>query len=164
MWRTFTDWLASTPLSLAIQAANWAIPSIQTIHILAIAVVLSSMLMLNLRLLNIAWRGEAVSALVARFVRPVWLAVVVLLVTGALLIIAEPGRSLTNLVFLTKMSMLVCAIALTLFVQSAVRRRPVVWDAPRPHLGARVTAVLSLILWLSISVAGRLIAYGGAVR
>ena len=49
----FCSWLEQTPLSQAIQSAGWVVPTVQTIHILAIAAVLSSVLMLDLRLLGV---------------------------------------------------------------------------------------------------------------
>ncbi len=159
MWQDLSNWLANTPFSLAIQTTTWAIPAIQTVHILGISVVLSSVLMMNMRLLNVAWRDTAPSVVAARFVKPVWIALVVLLLTGASLVIAEPGRSLTNPMFISKMSMLVLAIIATLIMQKNVLRVPASWDLLRPPAGARITAAVALLLWVSISVCGRLIAY-----
>ena len=47
-----SKWLEQTSLSQAIQLTNWVVPTVQTIHILAICVVASSALMIDLRLLG----------------------------------------------------------------------------------------------------------------
>ena len=38
----FADWLSQTPVTLAIQTREWIIPTIQSVHIVAIAVVMGS--------------------------------------------------------------------------------------------------------------------------
>ena len=55
--RALSDWLASTSLSLTIQNVTWIIPAVQTIHILCVAAVFSSVLMVDLRLLGITQRS-----------------------------------------------------------------------------------------------------------
>jgi len=52
----FALWLASTPPSVFIQEHNaWAIPAIQSVHIVGIALVMGSVLMIDLRILGLAW-------------------------------------------------------------------------------------------------------------
>ncbi len=125
----FCAWLEQTPLSQTIQAAGWIVPAVQTIHILAIAAVMSSALMIALRLET-------------RFRRVIWWALPVLLATGTVMIIGEPVRSLENPIFQLKMALLVCAVAVTLL----------------PYKN-RMVAVASLSLWIGIVFAGRWIAY-----
>src|SRR5579872_1539895 len=98
----FSKWLASTALSKDIQLAGWVIPSLQTIHILAIAVVFSSAVLVNLRVLNLVDRAEPVNAVANRFLPLIWPALLVLLVTGSLLVIGEPRRSLETATFYVK--------------------------------------------------------------
>ena len=125
----FCAWLEQTPLSQTIQAAGWIVPAVQTIHILAIAAVMSSALMIALRLET-------------RFRRVIWWALPVLLATGIIMIIGEPVRSLENPIFQLKMTLLVCAIAVSLL----------------PYKN-RMVAVAALSLWIGIVFAGRWIAY-----
>jgi hypothetical protein len=42
----FCAWLEQTPLSQAIQTTNWIVPTVQSVHILAIAVIATSALMI----------------------------------------------------------------------------------------------------------------------
>ena len=45
-------WIAQTPLSVALSQNSWVTPTVQSIHILAIAVTFGSALMINLRILG----------------------------------------------------------------------------------------------------------------
>jgi predicted tellurium resistance membrane protein TerC len=84
----------------------------------------------------------------------IWICLAVLFGSGVLLIIAEPFRTITNPVFYLKMSLLVVAIALTLWLAAVARRQP---EAKRPmHVAG---ATLSMLIWAAIMVAGRYIAY-----
>jgi hypothetical protein len=159
MFKQISNWLEVTPFSQSLQTIEWAIPLIQTVHILALSIVLASVLMIDLRLLNIAWRRQPIVVLAERFLPPAWNGVLVLLASGALLIIAEPGRTLMNPVFYFKMITLVCVLLITLFFRSRLRRNAAAWDQLPPNPGARVFAVASILMWVAITFAGRFIAY-----
>ena len=139
----FCSWLEHTPLSQTIQSTSWVVPAVQTIHILAIAAVMSSVLMLDLRLLGVVGTDQPLARVTSRFRPVIWWTLPVLLATGAVMIIGEPARSLANPVFQLKMLLLLAAIAVTVAF----------------HEGPRIIAVLSLALWIGIVFAGRWIAY-----
>ncbi len=157
--RSFSDWLAATPVSLFIQTTDWIIPTVQTVHILCIAVVISAALMVHLHTLGLAMRSQASVVLTRRFLPWTWGALLLLLLTGAILVVAEPGRSLPNPVFQLKMSLLVVAIVLTLIYQRPMLRDRAYWDSPRRRKGAWMIAIASLMTWTAIVFAGRWIAY-----
>ena len=147
-------WLSSTGLSQLIQTTSWAIPAIQVVHILCLATLFALALNLALRIAGRGLAAEPLASLASRFVPTMWVCLVVLFVSGALLIIAEPFRTITNPVFYLKMSLLLVAIALTLWLAAIARRRP---EVPRPiHVAA---ATVSMLVWAGIIVAGRYIAY-----
>ena len=155
----FCSWLENTPVSLTIQSTDWIVPTVQTVHILSIAAVVSSALMINLRLAGIL--GDQPMARVSARYRPViWWALPVLLATGAILITGEPARSLANAVFQLKMALLVAAIIVTLAVQMPLARNPAYWDdASGRRAIARTIAIVSMLLWSGIVFCGRWIAY-----
>jgi hypothetical protein len=134
----FSDWLSSTSISQAIQITSWAIPGIQTVHLVSLALLFAAPLNL----------------LAGRFIRAIWLLLLLLLISGTLLITAEPGRTITNPVFYVKMTMLAVVIVITLWL-SAVSRR----ELERPGAIHKVAAALSMVLWIGIIFAGRFIAY-----
>jgi hypothetical protein len=157
MIAAFCNWLSNTPLSLTIQNVSWVIPTVQTVHILAIATVMASVVMLDFRVLGVAGRNQSIPDVAHRFLPWIWCAVVVLLTTGSILIIGEPARDLLNNVFWTKMSLLVCALLITGLFQYTVNHRLGFWEGHRGM--ARVAAIASLLCWVGIVAAGRWIAY-----
>jgi hypothetical protein len=155
--REFCEWLSATALSQGIQDTSWIIPTVQTIHIVSIAIVMTSMAMLDLRLVGIAGRRQSLPDMAGRFLPWAWVALVVLLCSGSLLIIGEPRRDLMNTVFWTKMSLLAAALVLTLTFQLVLRRDRSFWD--RNRLVAVLLGSVSLLIWMGIIGAGRWIAY-----
>ena len=156
----FCLWLSQTPISGWMQHASWVVPILQSVHILAVAVVMSAILMLDLRLLGIV-RGEAgVATLEQRFLPSVWLALLVLLASGLLLTICEPKRELLSTVFRVKMLLVTIAAGLTFFFQQRKMNSVQHGHARTIRLmETRLVAAVSLILWISIVTAGRWIAY-----
>ncbi len=57
--REFCVWLSATSFSQQIQDAFWVIPTVQIVHIVSIAIVMTSMAMLDLRLIGIAGRRQS---------------------------------------------------------------------------------------------------------
>jgi hypothetical protein len=87
----------------------------------------------------------------------VWTALVVLLCSGTILIIGEPGRDLLNTVFWIKMSLLATALVLTWTFQHMLQRSKTFWD--RNRTAAVLLGSVSLVIWMGIIGAGRWIAY-----
>jgi hypothetical protein len=148
------DWLSATALSQAIQTTSWAIPAIQVVHIVCLATLFALALNLALRIAGRGLAAESLASLAGRFVPGIWICLVVLLLSGALLIIAEPFRTITNQIFYLKMGLLVVAVALTLWLAAVARRQP----EKRSVMHVAVAA-LSMLVWAGIIIAGRYIAY-----
>jgi hypothetical protein len=156
----FGEWLAGTPLSNTIQNVSWIIPTVQTVHIVCVAIVISAVFFVDMRILGVFAPSQSLASLSQRFLTWIWWAILVLLVTGAILIIAEPTRSLLNPAFGAKMLMLLIVAGLTRVIQRPLATDAGYWDAS----GNRRTvlkgiAVTSLVLWSCIVFAGRWIAY-----
>src|SRR5579872_3735926 len=155
----FITWLAASKASADIQNMVWVIPAVQSIHILAVCVVMSSVVLLNLRLLGVIGGGEAMDAFTRRYLPWVWTALLVLLLTGSILITGEPNRDLNNPTFWTKMSLLAIAVALTFVLEKPVLHNAHFWQGSPRRSIARVLAVLALACWIGIVFCGRWIAY-----
>ena len=147
-------------MSQTIQTVNWIVPAVQTVHILAIAAVMGSVLMINLRLIGAVGRDQPLPRFSERFLPVIWRALPILLATGIIMIVGEPVRSLENPVFQLKMCLLIAAIVVTLGYQVPLRRNPSFWELTKGRRGVSLLiALLSLALWVGIVFAGRWIAY-----
>jgi hypothetical protein len=155
-----SGWITATPASQLVQSMGGYVPATQSVHILAIATVIASASMLNLRLVGLMNRSLPVVSVGERFRRPLWLGVSVLVLSGLALLLAEPERSLVSEVFQLKMVLLAIAVAATLWLQRVVARQAASWDATGHVPGfTRAAALVSLLLWITIIFSGRWIAY-----
>ena len=156
----FSKWLAATSLSHTIQTTTWIIPSLQTIHILSVATVFSAAILVDLRIWRLLERDEPLPDVARRFLPTIWPVLLILLVTGSLLIIGEPRRSLVNSTFYVKMALLAVAIMLTAWLQRSILSSPGLWDGNRARrIAGRLAAAVSILVWCGILFAGRWIAY-----
>jgi len=159
----FSAWVAATPLSKLIGTHLWIVPSTQSIHYVALAVLFSSAAIIDLRILGLISGHTPLPRIAERFAPGIWMALVVMIATGVILLIGEPARSLTTWEFQSKMVMLVAVVLLTLYLQrriadSSMERSAAGGEVVLPAT-ARMAAVASLVLWMLIIVAGRWIAY-----
>ena len=156
----FSGWLAATSLSHTIQTTGWIIPTVQTIHILSVAIVFSSAILVDLRLWRLLNRDVPLPEITRRFLPVIWPVLAVLLITGAVLIVGEPRRSLLNATFYIKMGLLAFAILLTAWLQWSVSSSPDFWDKDRRRrMVGQLAASVSILVWCGILFAGRWIAY-----
>jgi hypothetical protein len=158
--KQFADWLSQTSLSVAIQSHEWVIPTIQSVHIVAIGVVLGSVFMVDLRILGLAGRDETLAQTVARFAPWLSWALCLLLLTGAAMVVGEPARELLALSFWLKMTLVATGTIVALVFQRSLRRDAAGWDtALVSQLHTRVLAIVTFLIWVFVVVLGRLIAY-----
>ena len=149
-----------TPLSLAMSTSPWVVPTMQTIHILSIAIIFTSVLLIAMRVLGYAWGGQSIRQTVDRF-RP-WAiaALIVLASTGIILILAEPMREVLAVSFWLKMVLLAVAIAISVRFLQVVRANPAYMDATvNPDPSSRAMTIATVAIWVAIIFLGRFIAY-----
>src|SRR5262245_47845666 len=132
-------------------------PIVQTIHLLAIAAIMGSIVMLDLRVLGLAVHGQLPHDLARRVLPWTWWAIPVLALSGSMFILARPRRYLGNPIFGIKFALLALALTMTFVLSRMMARLDV--TAERTGVWAKVVAGVSLLLWLSVVMAGRWIAY-----
>lgn len=154
----FAEWLQATSLSTKIQAVDWIIPLLQSIHIVTIGVVFVSSLMIALRVLGRMRADEPFAVVWGRFAPWMWSGLVVMAVTGLLLVVGEPVREFTALSFWIKMTLLAIGIIGTAWFGHTFRPAAAT-VRPEFSLGAKTAAVGIVVLWLAIIFLGRAIAY-----
>jgi uncharacterized membrane protein SirB2 len=152
--------IQKTPASKAADGFFWFVPIFQTIHILAIAALFGSVVMMSLRIFQLAGRSRTMTQTVNRFLPWVWWSLLTLLLTGIGLTISDPVRELTNPCFWMKMILIIFAALVALGFQSSVRRNAARWEVSADgRLAIRAGAVSVVALWCLIMVLGRWIAY-----
>ena len=160
MIEQFCDWLSRTNVSVAFQSANWFVPLVQTVHIIAIAILLTSVYVVSFRLIGLTRGGQTLAALSAKSTPWIWTALCVLLVSGILLTITEPARELLNWVFRVKMLLVLTLAGMLWMVQLRMRQNPEYWgESPARRHAARAIGIVAVMVGAGIVTAGRWIAY-----
>jgi hypothetical protein len=156
----FFAWVAETPGSIALHESLYAYSWIESAHVIGITLFVGTIAMVDLRLLGAAFREVPVSQMNARVLPWTVAGFVLMVATGLLLFYAIPVRTWHSLWFRAKLVLIaIAAINIWVFHRRVERDRER-WDtAPKPPIGARVTAAISLFCWLSVIVMGRMIAY-----
>ena len=156
----FVEWLAGTSWSIALHESLYLYPLIESTHVLTLTLFVGLTVMLDLRLLGLAMRHVPVSQVTSRLLPWAKAGFVIMVITGLLLFYAIPVRTYQSIFFRAKVAMLLLAGVNVWLFHSRVERSVADWDlAPTTPVAARVAAIVSLLLWAGIVVAGRMIAY-----
>ncbi len=159
---SFSRWIAQTGLSDFVRDLLWIIPTVQTVHILALALLFTSVGAVALASYGRLGGRISPAATASRFAPWVWGALVVLLVTGSILIVGEPERELINWAFWIKIPLIVVAGLATAVLMSRLGKDALV-DGSATLARSRGVALVLVLLWALVIVFGRLIAYAQIV-
>ena len=156
----FCQWLEQTSVGTAIRQSLWLFPAIETVHLLGMAALVSTVTVLDLRLLGWAARQQPVSRVAARTIPWAWAGFAAQVVTGALLFSSEAVKIWGNPAFRLKMLLLLLAGVQALIFQMSMSRRLPDWDerASLPPI-TKIMGLASLLLWAGIVTAGRFIGF-----
>lgn len=147
------------PLTALMKSSTWLFPIVETFHILGFALLVGSIVMLDLRILGLN-RSLPVT-LLARHTLPWTLGGAGMAVlAGALLFVAQIDEMLGNRLFMLKMGLLTLAACNAAFFHSYPWATVANWDRDQPApRAAQVSALLSIVIWIAIIFCGRFIAY-----
>jgi hypothetical protein len=153
-WRPYFEWCGNTWLGTAVRDNIWAFPVIETFHLLALAVLLGTVLIVNLRVFGVGQRYLPVSQ-IARQLEP-WMltSVGVLIASGIPMAFSEPAKCFESYSFPIKMGLLFLGIA----SQFTIQRRWVI-NGDAGAAKAKLAAVLSIAIWTLVGAAGKGIPY-----
>lgn len=154
------EWLGNTPWSIALHESRYAFLVVLTIHVLTLSVFVGTALMIDLRLLGVAMIRVPASQVIERLVPWSAVGLILMVTSGALLFYAAPLVRYQNVFFRMKMATLVLALLNAWLFHRTVYRRIADWDRDAvPPRAARLAGGLSLVLWVVIITAGRMMAY-----
>jgi len=157
---SFAHALAKTGISHTLRVhESWLIPGVQSIHIIGIAIIMGSLLMIVLRVLGWAGTDQTLRQTTERFGPWIIGALILQLVTGIVMIVAEPVRELVNFSFWTKMVFVAIGTFLAGVFLIRLPKRNEQSDALMNRKSFKSLAVITLVVFLCIIVLGRLIAY-----
>ena len=153
------QWLEHTAVGTAVRESTWLFPTIETVHILGMTILVGATWMLNLHLLNFSRRPQPFSEAALGLLPWLWLGFGVNFLTGFLIFSAEATKMYNNSYFRIKMLLIfVLAVNAVLFRLSI--HRTAGWKGfNTAPMGFRVAGCIALLLWVGVIAASRWVAY-----
>jgi hypothetical protein len=155
--------LEHTSLATAMRGelgGEWLFPIVETLHVISLAMVFGSIVMVDLRLLGAASRNSAVSKLSHEVLPYTWGAYICAVVTGTLLFISKAHVYFYNLQFQLKFLCMFLAGVNMLVFHFGAYRHVREWDERHPPpRTAQLAGALSITLWIGVIFFGRWIGF-----
>jgi hypothetical protein len=152
--------LERLPLPTAIRENDILFPWIESVHVLAIVVVVGMISLVDLRLVGFPSHHLSTRRLMRELLPITWIAFAIAVISGSLLFASHAVSYSGKLPFVLKMILLVAAGLNMAYFHLVTERRIDLWDERLDTpLGARVAGFLSLSIWVGIVVCGRWIGF-----
>jgi uncharacterized protein DUF6644 len=154
------QWLEGLAWTTAIRESNWGHPIIETAHVASTVVFAGLVIIMDLRLVGLAFTDAPVAQIQRRLFPWQMAGLVPSTATGLLLCCVDPLHYYGNVMFRVKLALLAVAGINALAFHWTTYRTAGRWDEdPTGTATARRAGAVSLLLWFSVIVSGRLIAY-----
>jgi hypothetical protein len=156
VWRFLED----SVVGQAVSQSLWMFPAIETLHVIALSLVVGSIAVLDLRLLDRSWRSRAVTELTQDILPWTWGAFAVAATTGALMFTSAANKYAADIPFRIKMILLLMAgLNMAVFHRFAYRGVHA-WDqGPPTPRSAKIAGGLSLLFWIGVVACGRWVGF-----
>jgi hypothetical protein len=142
------------------RSAVKAMPIVEALHVLAVALVFGTVLVVDLRLLGFPDTRRAVTRVSDELLKLTWAAFGLAVVTGAMMFAANAVTYYNNTAFRLKLLALLAAGLNMAVFQFLTYRGVAAWDRDRPSpAAARLAALLSILIWLTVIFLGRWIGF-----
>jgi hypothetical protein len=154
------QWIEATAIGVWVRESLYGFQILTATHIIGVALSAGAFAWFDFRLLGFALERVPVSSVYRRIIPIATAGFVVAFVSGGLLFIGYAVPAYHNLAFRLKMSALVLAGVNALVYHVVTERGIVTWNSrPTPPTAARLAGALSLALWTSVILGGRMVAY-----
>jgi hypothetical protein len=144
--------IEASALGQTIRESTWLFPAIESTHLLALALLGGSVLIMSLAVLGVGLKTPPAEIYKSAH-RYLNAAVIVLLITGILLGISEPVKLYGRQAFWVKMISLIIALLITYLAFNPLIKRGA------SGIGIRSVTALTLMAWLLVAMAGRWIGF-----
>ena len=154
------SYLENSALADNIRENDLLFPLIESVHVVAICLVVGSILAVDLRLLGFASLNRPISRVTAGILPLTWGAFVVAVASGGLLFISNATKYLGNGFFVAKLCLIaVAGLNMAIFHFIGAKDLPRWENDRRPPLPARLAGGVSIVLWIAVVACGRWIGF-----
>lgn len=157
---TFLEWLQALPWAVFIHKNAWAFTTVEVVHVFAVSLVLSTITIVDLRLLGFASTKRPFAELSRQVLPFTWAAFVLAVIAGVLLFTSRATEYFGNAVFWIKMSLIALAGVNMMIFEFITVRDVQKWNLnPTPPPQARLAGGLSIACWILVVAFGRWIGF-----
>jgi len=154
------QWMESTGLATTIRESLYLFPLLESIHVIGLALVFGTILVIDLRLLGFASAERPFERIATDILKWTWAAFALTAITGSLMFLTNAGVYYHNFYFRTKMVLLVLSGVNMACFELTLGRRVQHWDRGNgPPAAGKAMAALSIAIWISVIFTGRLIGF-----
>ena len=147
-------WVEQQAVGDAIRNSLWLFPAIEAVHLVGFALLGGSVLVMDLRMVNLIWRDKQP---VEVFTNTKWVfraALFLVIMTGVPLAMSEMVKLYYNFSFWVKFWSFLSALGFTFLVRNPIARAHSVHP-----IGLAIVGVVSTGLWFTVAAAGRWIGF-----
>jgi uncharacterized membrane protein len=156
----FISYFENSGLADNIRENDVLFPLIESVHVVAICLVVGSILAVDLRLLGLASIQRSVSRVADGILPLTWAAFAVALASGGLLFISNATKYLDNGYFVAKICLIGAAgLNMAIFHLVSAKDLPRWENETRLPFQARLAGGLSILLWICVVACGRWIGF-----
>ena len=156
----FLRYIDATTVSRFVRENEVAFPWLESAHVLAIAIVIGSIFVVDARLIGFQSYRRNASQIMSELLPYTWTAFIVAAVTGLLMFASDAVRYAESIFFQAKLVALSLAGLNMLLFHVTEFRRIAAWDVSLPPpLRARMAGLLSIAIWTLVIFLGRWIAF-----
>jgi hypothetical protein len=142
-----------------IRESVWLFPTIETVHVFALVLVVGSIMTVDLRLLGLTNKERPFSEVAREMLPWTWVAFAVAASAGLLMFSSKAVVYYGNIPFRLKMCcLLLVGLNMALFHWLGTRHLDA-WDRKQPPKSAKFAGGASLLLWTTIVAAGRWVGF-----
>ncbi len=157
-----TPWLKAledSGVATTIRNSSYLFPSLEAVHVMALGLMLGTITVVDLRLLGLASRQRSAARVSSEVLTWTWAAFAVVALTGFTMFITNARVYAHNTAFLIKLTLLAAAgINMMAFHLTAARTMHR-WDRQAAPPIGKAAAALSLVLWIAVVFAGRVVGF-----
>ena len=154
------EWLEATSVGVMVRESQWGFQILVAIHLMAIMLSVGTLVWFDLRLLGVSMTGYRASLMYRRLMPWMFTGFGLMIISGLTLLAGFATSAYSNAYFRIKvLAMVVAAINAFLYHRYTERRIKEWDDLPTPPTAARSAGLVSICVWATVIIAGRMMSY-----
>jgi hypothetical protein len=157
-----TPWLKAledSGVATTIRNSSYLFPSLEAVHVMALGLMLGTITVVDLRLLGLASRARSAERVSDEVLKWTWVAFGLVALTGFTMFTTNARVYAHNTAFLIKLALLAAAGLNMLTFHLTAARSMGHWDRKAAPPIGKAAAALSLLLWVGVVFAGRVVGF-----